>query len=332
LKELWFEIGGSCHLRCSYCFAESGGIDRACDNVPLTRVKSYLEEFIQMGGERIGIVGAGEPFHPRNIKDTFEILDYVKPTNLKTTIFTTADLLNEDSMNRLEQYPNVVLLVKYNSQIPEIQDKLVGVKGYTQRREKVMQELIRRGFNDGRLGVVTSILEQNAQEMPIIFRYARENGLIFDADNPIPRGRGSSCNRERIAELAKPIIEQLSKIDREEYGNIWEAHATYIASPPCTRFNQHLYVKKDGTVIPCVGSATVILGNVKTQTLQEIWESPLTQIIRGHKYVGKCLSCKNFKEHKCFSCLGRATEDLSTEQLQREGCVKTVGCFQYRGK
>ena len=25
LRELWFEIGGSCHLRCSYCFAESGG-------------------------------------------------------------------------------------------------------------------------------------------------------------------------------------------------------------------------------------------------------------------------------------------------------------------
>ncbi|HII39516.1 TPA: hypothetical protein HA318_05970 [Candidatus Micrarchaeota archaeon] len=69
-----------------------------------------------------------------------------------------------------------------------------------------MRELIARGFNNGRLGIVTSVLEQNAFEMPAIFRYARDNKLIFDADIPIPRGRGRNCNREEIARLAKPII------------------------------------------------------------------------------------------------------------------------------
>jgi MoaA/NifB/PqqE/SkfB family radical SAM enzyme len=330
LKELWLEIGGSCHLRCSYCFAESGGIDKSLDNVSIDQVKKYIKEFQELDGERIGIVGAGEPFHPRNIEDTFQILEAVKPSKIKTTIFTTADLLNNNSINRLNRYPNLVLLVKYNSQIPKIQDSLVNVKGYTERREKAMQELIKRGFNDGRLGVVTSILEKNSEEIPKMFRYARDNNLIFDADTPIPRGRGKTCNREEIARLAKPIIEQLSKIDREEYGNTWEPHASYIASPPCTRFNQHLYVKKDGIVIPCVGSQDVVLGNVKTESLKDIWEKPITKIIRGHNYEGKCTSCKNYQEQKCFSCLGRSTEDLSTEQLLKEGYVKTIGCFQYR--
>lgn len=330
LKELWLEIGGSCHLRCSYCFAESGGIDKSSDNVSIDQVKEYLKEFQEMGGKRIGIVGAGEPFHPRNIEDTLEILNFVKPSNLKTTIFTTADLLNDNLIDKLNNYPNLVLLAKYNSQIPEIQDSLVNVKGYTDRREKVMQKLIKNGFNDGRLGVVTSILEKNYEEIPNIFRYARDNNLIFDADTPIPRGRGKSCNKEEISRLARPIIEKLSKIDREEYGNIWEPHASYIASPPCTRFNQHLYIKKDGAVIPCVGSPDVILGNIKTENLKDIWEKPITKIIRGHNYEGKCTSCKNYQEQRCFSCLGRSTENLSTEQLLREGHVNTVGCFQYR--
>ena len=331
LREIWFEIGGSCHLKCSYCFAESGGIDRSCDNVDLARIKGYLDEFLAMGGKRLAIVGAGEPFHPRNIEDTFQILEHLKPNQTKTTIFTTADLIKEETIDRLDNYPDLVLLVKYNSANPAVQDKLVGVNGYTKRREKAMQKLMERGYCDGkRLGLVTSILEENMSEMPEMLRFARDHNLIFDVDTPIPRGRGESCDRAKIAELAMPMIRELSKIDREEYGNVWEPHATYIASPACTRFNQHLYIKKDGTVIPCVGSPGVVLGNVKTQTLAEIWTSPLTQIIRGHKYEGKCLSCKNYQEQKCFSCLGRSTEGLTTKQLQREGCVKTIGCFQYR--
>lgn len=330
LKELWFEIGGSCHLRCSYCFAESGGIDRSTQNMSMDQIKAFLNEFVEICGERVGIVGAGEPFHPMNRADTFEILDLLQPTGVKTTIFTTADLIDFQSIERLEQYPRLVLLVKYNSRIAQVQDQLVNMNGYTKRRDIIVQELIGRGFNNGRLGIVTSILEQNAKEIPEIFRFARDHHLIFDADNPIPRGRGKTCDRESIARLAKPIIEQLSKIDREEYGNAWDAHATYIASPPCTRFNQHLYVLKDGTVIPCVGSPGIVLGSVKKETLIEIWEKPITQIIRQHNYCGKCTTCMNYQEKKCFSCLGRSATDATTHQLQTDGCVKTIGCFQYR--
>jgi MoaA/NifB/PqqE/SkfB family radical SAM enzyme len=332
LKELWLEIGASCHLKCSYCFAESGGIDNNTNNLSLNNIFSILSQFISLGGERIGIVGAGEPFHHRNTQDTFQILDYLRTTSIHTTIFTTGDLLNATTLDRLETYPRLFLLIKYNSQIAEVQDALVNVNGYTYRREKVMQELIRRGFNDGRLGIVTSILEQNATEFPTLFRYARDNKLIFDADTPIPRGRGKSCNREEIARIATPIIETLSKIDREEYGNFWEPHATYIASPPCTRFNQHLYVKKEGIVIPCVGAENVTLGNLKNESLQAVWEKPLTRIIRSHNYSGKCTTCKNYQEQKCFSCLGRCTDNLSNQQLQADGYVRTIGCFQYREK
>lgn len=330
LSELWFEIGGSCHLKCTYCFAESGGIDKSKDNVTIERIKEYLNEFKTMGGKRIGIVGAGEPFHPKNIRDTFDILEHVKSKDIKTTIFTTADLLSNITLNKLEQYENIVLLVKYNSDNPIIQDELVNVQGYTKRRDAKLNELINRGFNDGRLGIVTSILEQNALEIEFIFRYARNNNIIFDADTPIPRGRGKTCNKEEIAKLSKPIIERLSKIDREEYGYTWEPHASYIASPPCTRFNQHLYIKKDGTVIPCVGSSDVILGNIKTETLGDIWEKPITKIIREHNYVGKCTSCKNYEEKKCFSCLGRSTDYLTTEQLLKDGHVNTIGCGNHK--
>ncbi|MFC1681996.1 radical SAM/SPASM domain-containing protein [Nanoarchaeota archaeon] len=331
LKELWLEVGGSCHLNCYYCFANSDGLDKSKDNVNIHQIKKYLNEFVEIGGDRIGIVGAGEPFHARNISDTLAILEYAKEKKLHTTIFTTTDLIDEKLIKKLDEFPNITLMVKYNSQIPEVQDKMVSSQGYTQRRDKAMKLLISKGYNDGkRLGVVTSILEENAKEMSKIFRFARDNNIIFDVDTPIPRGRGSNCDREKIGKLAKPVIKELAKIDKEEYGNVWDSHATYIASLPCTRFNQHLYVKKDGLVMPCVGSPNVILGNVKEESIKDIWDKKITLIIREHKYKGKCTSCKNFKEGKCFSCLGRSTKNLNTESLLRKGYVETIGCFQYR--
>ena len=42
LKELWLEIGGSCHLRCYYCFANSKGIDNYIDNDTYIKFKCLV--------------------------------------------------------------------------------------------------------------------------------------------------------------------------------------------------------------------------------------------------------------------------------------------------
>jgi MoaA/NifB/PqqE/SkfB family radical SAM enzyme len=332
LEELWFEIGGSCHLRCDYCFAQSGGIDRDSNNLALEEITRFLDEFRNIGGQAIGIVGAGEPFHARNIRDTFGVLEQMKGTGIKTTIFTTADLLTDRVIGRLDQYPDITLLVKYNSANSEVQDRLVHSQGYTERRDEAMKKLIARGYNDGsRLGIVTSIMTENADEMPDLLRFARRNNLIFDADTLIPIGRGGTCHLQTIDDKTKAVLKELQRVDKEEFHNEWEITGSYVASPPCTRFSKHLYIDKTGKVHPCVGSPAVELGDIKQQTLAEIWNNPLMKIIREHNYSGKCTTCKNYEEHKCYSCLGRATEGLTTESLNRDGVV-TTGCFNYRGK
>jgi MoaA/NifB/PqqE/SkfB family radical SAM enzyme len=334
MKELWLEIGGSCHLRCDYCFAKSGGIDTCKDNVSLDKVLGYLNEFKDMGGQRIGIVGAGEPFHAKNIEDTFTILEQMKPTGVYTTIFTTGDLLTDKVIDRLDNYKNLTLLVKYNSDNAQIQDGLVHSKNYTQRRDEALNKLISRGYNDGkRLGIVTSLMTENINEMADLLRYARKNNLIFDSDTLIPRGRGSTCGLDISDEQKRNVLKELQRVDREEFNNTWEITGSYIASPPCTRFSNHMYIDKIGKVHPCVSSQGVVVGDIKTQTLNEIWNSPIMGIIRGHNYVGKCTTCNNFKEKKCFSCLGRACDpdNMTTDFLKENKHVQTRGCFNFVG-
>lgn len=331
LKELWFEIGGSCHLKCDYCFASSCGVDNCKDNVSLERILEVLDEFRELGGERIGIVGAGEPFHPRNIEDTFKILEYVKDKGINTTIFTTGDLLSEKVVDRLDNYPDLTLLVKYNSADPEVQDDLVNSPNYTLRREDAMKRLINRGYNDGkRLGTVTSIMSKNIEEIGNLLRFARRNNLIFDADTLIPRGRGGTCNLQTPDEQTKALLIKLQKIDKEEFGNEWEITGSYIASPPCTRFSYHMYIDKLGKAHPCVSSQDVELGDIKQQSLKELWDSEIMGVVRRHEYRGKCTSCQSYQQKKCYSCLGRACENVTTDFIKENGFVQTKGCFTYQ--
>lgn len=330
LEELWLEIGGTCHLHCPYCFASANGIDNDPNNLKIKDIVKNIKEFVCMGGKRIGVVGAGEPFHPRNIEDLFKILDSVYETGVITTIFTTGDLINKKILKRLDNYPDITLLVKFNSFKPKIQDRLVGNNGYTARRDAALARLIAKGYNDGhRLGIVSSIMKDNKNEIVELLRFARRNNIIFDADTLIPRGRGGTCGLSTAPEETKKILLECQKIDAEEFGFFWNITSSYIASPPCTRFCCHLYIDKFGFVHPCVSSHGVVLGNIKHQTLSKIWENEITKIIRNHTYTGKCTTCLNYQTKKCFSCLGRACAEVTTEFLKKNGFVKTIGCFNY---
>lgn len=349
LRSMWIEIPGWCDLYCQYCFAATRKIDRDPDNLALEEYQRLITSFAEMGGRDIGIPGSGEPFHRddqmgvSNRKLTLDILGCCKELGLRTTIFTTGHWIDATLADRLTQY-DVVLLLKYNSMDEKTQNSLVGINGkhphfnYAQQRDHALLLLMAMGFNrpafgkQSRLGIVTSVMNANKNELPTLLRLARWQNLIFDCDTILERGRGRSFDEAggspRDNEM-REIFRTLQRIDAEEFGNHWDISRSYVGTC-CDRFRHHLYISKTGHVHPCVGATTVDLGNIRTSTLQECWDTPAMKIIRNHAYTGRCAECLNFKEQKCYSCLGRCTANLSNSQLERDGCVKTIGCWNHR--
>lgn len=349
LRSMWVELPGWCDLYCQYCFAATRKIDKAPNNLTLDEYRSLIKDFADMGGRDIGIPGSGEPFHRddqmgvSNCQLTLDILESCKEAGLCLTIFTTAHWIDATLAERLLKY-DVVLLVKYNSMDEKIQNALVGLNeknppfNYAQKRDHALLMLMAMGFNEpafgkkSRLGIVTSAMNANKHELPMLLRFARRHNIIFDCDTILERGRGKLFNEAAGSppdSEMQDIFRRLQSIDANEFGNKWDISRSYIGTC-CDRFRHHLYISKTGDAHPCVGSTTVHLGNIRTATLQECWDSPAMRVIRNHKYAGKCTECLNFKEEKCYSCLGRCTADLSHTQIEEDGYVKTIGCWNHR--
>lgn len=369
LRSLWIEIPDYCHLQCSYCFANT------CRNKPHLaknnlKVEEYLElidEFAANGGKYLGIPGNGEPFHPANRNLVCQILKRATNKGLSTTVFTTGDAIfwnmlpgitysecisaNPDFtlIDKLITY-DIILLIKCNSIMDKedekgftIQDKLVGQAGYTKARKEAMKILIDKYHlnKQERLGIVTSIMPENKEEIIELVKYARKNNLIFDCDTILPRGRGKSfyespndtqqcdlCHEKMSHQEYKAIYKALEK----ESGGNFSICGSYVGVA-CDRIKHHLYIDIDGNAYPCIGCVDkdkkLCLGNIRNQSIKDIWNTPVRSLLRNDLRTivyGPCSMCKNFNE-TCFSCLGRS---VNTFEIHNDKIIlHTKGCFNH---
>jgi len=356
LQSLWIETPGRCNLACPYCFACGG---EALDKENLmdeAQIMSILEQAKAMGVESVGIPGAGEPLLPSNLALTMRIIQKCADLGMFVSLFTTGEFLTRELARKLFDLP-VELLIKCNALDPDLQDRFVSdlsrgreIKDYGTKRNACVQMLMEEGFSDrnkcqssfgrkSRLALVTPIMSDgddglsNLAEIERIFRFCRDNNIIFDCDSVLKRGRGASCHLHANDVSYKAVVAGLQRIDREVYGNDWPLSQSYVGGAPCDRYHHHLYVTQYGEIHPCIGSLGVKLGNVRKTTLQQAWDTVEMGIIRSRSYGGVCgEECANFSEGSCNSCLGRRTVNLTNESLRKHLKVQTIGCWNCKKK
>jgi len=364
LKSLWFEIPEYCHLYCDYCFASTNS-DSNRNHLTKRNSSNYLDwekyedllrEFAGLGGEFIGIPGKGEPFHPLNIELTKKILLLAKELKLKTTIFTTGETIffkpTYSGKNELSLYvepdyslvkfledKDVILLIKFNSENEEIQDKIVHTKNYTKLRARAIDLLEENGFNQGnkpKLGIVTSILKDNYNEiLPLYEKYHLEKGFIFDCDTILPRGRGEKYYNREDNLTYKELNDIFKKL--KEKGAILTCQGGTYVGVACDRILHHLYVSLTGDVYPCIGcfenysKDSFLLGNIKHQTIKALWYNPKRVKLRENTreaFTGVCYNCQNFEDNTCYSCLGRCVSKVDSND--HDIIIDTHGCSNHR--
>lgn len=353
LKSLWLEIPDYCHLHCDYCYAATDGSPKNCENYLQTEeYDNILKSFSEMGGQYVGIPGKGEPFHNRNWELTKHIVEKCKEYNLELAIFTTGDAIFFSPTDTIDSEPvydkieflkdkKVILLIKCNTLDYKKQNELVHDRSgkYAQMREKAIKCLIDKYKlnTKHRLGIVTSVLKDNENEISELYKWANERNIIFDCDTILERGRGKEFTSSGQVPSSIDLEKVFDKL--KEVGAVNNCQGGTYVGCTCDRILHHLYISVTGDIFPCIGCLRediiedLKLGNIKDTNLSEAWHSSTrTRLANHHKNVfyGVCKKCQNFIDEVCYSCLGRCTSSKGVKFGDEGIAIHTTGCIHHK--
>lgn len=302
LLSLELELSRLCNLRCVYCYASSGVA--LAHELSLSEITSVVDQAAALGARKIIILGGGEPLlYPHLLT----VIDYIRGLGLAVDLFTNATLIDTAMAEALYQR-QVAISMKMNSRREDVQDALAAKPGTFQAIARGLQALQAAGYPDARhpLGIETIICQQNYDELPDLWRWARQRDIIPYFEVLTSQGRAQQHGDLEVAPAAlKKLFEELAALDRREFGHEWHPRPP-LAGSHCARHEYSCTVTAIGDVQPCPG-VSISTGTIRTTPLADILRtSPVIQELRNIRQTvkGHCGRC----EHGdfCYGCRGNA--------------------------
>ena len=267
---------------------------------------------------------------------------------LKSIIITSNGLLPERiiSNNRsiLESLRNMdidLVSVASVDGIGETHDKIRGTKGAFKLASRTIDGLIelREQYPNYFIGLKTTILPQNIDELDAILDFALEKHLFYII-SPVffTETRFRNTDKQEALKLGDAEYEKAPKFyfRRELDTNYFCSRIRdYLAAGKktwaCTALYNYLFIEFDGTVYPCELIPETV-GNIRKQSIEDIWKGTLARGWR--KRIGKlerCSECIEPGAVRYSACAGglsylkflrKLGKSKFTESLHGEGYSK----------
>lgn len=274
-----FELTYRCNLSCLHCYAANRKI---ADELSISQIENVLQQLADMGCLFLTFTG-GEIF-VRN--DTLSILQTAKHLNFALQLFTNGTLITEGIADNLADIMPMSVEMSLYSIDPAIHDRITKLPSSHAQTLHAIKLCRDRGLNTV---IKTPLMTYNASEFDAVRDFAEKAGCRFVFDFMlVPTDSGDSTMIEHgLSE--DQIMEFLIK--HADKG-ITPPSKTPGSAPLCGAGSNALCINPYGDVFPCLAIREPV-GNIKQQTLADIWHSSVLDKIRNTRYcnVHGCRDC-----------------------------------------
>ena len=270
---LHIEPTAACNLKCSMCFRNTHTFNPS--HMDFTLYENAVQQAARYGVQTLRLYLRGEPLmHPR----ITEMVARAKELGIPDVeLNTNGQLLNREKSADL-----------LDSGLDRI---LFSVEGYTRET----YEKIRCGGSFER--VVDNIRTFHSLREETASKTRMEIITVNQPDNPMPDSRFDEFWLPYVDDILIVGMVEHSGLDRGGYEN----HDP--VTTPCAMLWDRLVILSDGVVpLCCVDiDATIVLGNIRTQSLPHIWKSATLKNIRKIHRSGRrpsisiCARCSYMK-------------------------------------
>jgi radical SAM protein with 4Fe4S-binding SPASM domain len=320
LLSMEIEFNQSCNFRCVYCYASDSPVRR--NELTKEEFLEVIDQARELGARKIIILG-GEPMLYPHI---MEMIRHIRSLDMEVELFTNGANITPSVAREL--YDNHVRAVlKMNSFDESLQDTLSGCKGAYVQIQEAFANLKQAGYPsaDCPMGISSIICQQNIEELPRMWEWLRDQGMLPYFEMMTPQGGAREHNMlELDSRSVEAFFRKISEIDRNKYGIHWDPQPPLVGGE-CLRHQFSCAVNSEGLVQSCVGITTPI-GDLRKHRLKEIVrDSEVVQDLKNYKDLikGPCGECEQL-DH-CYGCRGTAFQ-LTGDYLASDPlCWKNSG-------
>lgn len=321
ISSLQFELSSRCNERCIHCYIPNEKKNKGFD-MPLSKVKSLIDEFASMGGIHVTLSGGEAFLH----KDLMEIVKYCRIKDLKISILSNLIALKDEYIPILKDANISLIQVSLYSMNPDVHDMITTVKGSFEKTKSAIEKLVAA---DIPVQISCPLMKANKNDYPAVMDYAHSLNIKAYTDYVLMARSDLStenlANRlslEETADVLRDIIrndidyrnETLQQLPPSEQIKIDEER--YKKQPVCGVGYDNCCITANGDVYPCAGWQDYVLGNVYKQTLADIWEN--SERIKKLRKITmasfpQCITCD--ARNYCRPCLVRNYNESNGDML-----------------
>lgn len=303
LYVLW-DITYACNLRCKHCLVDAG--NQPPQPMSLLDVYRVVDQLVDMRVLYVNFLG-GEPFIRQ---DMFDILAYTSQHPIGMSVTTNGLLVDDELVSQLADINLFDVQVSIDG-LEKTHDTLRGLCGSF----SIATEAVRRFSDAGfRTTINTVITKLNHHELEQLVNLAISLGATtYKAVAFLPVGRGKDNYDQlmltpkqlrnsvlRLRELGAKYKGIINIVTEENYPFLHEhdrevAPATCFPAMGCAAGISQLVIDPVGQVFACPFLHQFLAGDLRRQSLPEIWEQ--SEILNTFRHVdkaklkGKCHAC-----------------------------------------
>lgn len=308
------ELTSKCNERCIHCYIPH---EYKLNNIDNSVFYSLLKQLKEMNTLSLTLTG-GEPMLHPNFK---EFLGEAKKQDFAISVLSNLTLLDDEIIDILSEESISSVQTSLYSLIPEHHDAITKLHGSFEKTMNAIRLLIER---DIPVQISCPTMSINKDDYADVLAWAQDHHIRAHTDYSIMAkyNHDTSNLKYRLScEECGKIIQDLLNGDINYQKAILDPE--FLAKVECLNENPEenfcgagyssCCIVSNGDVYPCAGWQSYVCGNIKEQSLEDIWlHSEKLIALRNIKRrdIKKCLNCTN--KAFCSPCLTRFANESTT--------------------
>ena len=189
LNGLQFELTSRCNERCIHCYIPNQKKNEGAD-MPLQKVCSLIDEFVEMGGLHVTLSG-GEVFMH---KDIIRIIQYCREKDLQISILSNLIALRDVQIPFIKAANVSLVQTSLYSMDATIHDSITTVKGSFEKTKQAIEKLVAA---DIPVQISCPVMKANCRGYSEVLKYAQS--LRCKAQTDYIMMAQSDCDTQNLA-------------------------------------------------------------------------------------------------------------------------------------